>query len=118
MRALAILLAVVAFAVGCGGAGSGGVVVGGVEPTLSVAEPQSVPDGRAGVANCEDVPELRSQLVGKLGATQNPDPIVGGVLNTYGGELSEPLGQRRMYDGLHYPPKPLVEESRCALQTR
>ncbi|MXW57118.1 MAG: hypothetical protein F4124_00965 [Acidimicrobiia bacterium] len=73
-------------AVGCGGAGSGGVVVGGVEPTLSVAEPQSVPDGRAGVANCEDVPELRSQLVGKLGATQNPDPIVGGVLNTYGGE--------------------------------
>lgn len=23
-------------------------------------------------------------------------------------ELSESLGQRRVYDGLHYPPKPLV----------
>ena len=41
-------------------------------------EPQDVPAGEGGLANCEDLPELRSQLEGRLGARRNPDPIVDG----------------------------------------
>ncbi len=98
MRALAVLLMVAVLAVGCGG-DSGDVVVGGselvpsgVEP--SGVEPQDVPAGAGGLANCEDLPELRSQLEGKLGARQNPDPIIDGVLLTYGMEHPDTFAGR------------------------
>ncbi|MCY4135211.1 MAG: hypothetical protein OXG30_09915 [bacterium] len=83
VRVLAVFLAAAVLAVGCGGAGSGDVVVGGVEPAPLGAGPQDGPDVPAGLANCEDVPELRSRLEGTLGATRNADPIVKGVLATY-----------------------------------
>lgn len=95
VRALAALLAlVVAIAAGCGGADTGQVVVGGAEPVPSEAEPPEVPKAPAGLANCEDVPELRSQLEGKLRATQNPDPIVRGVMATYAMEHPDTHGGR------------------------
>ncbi len=45
-----------------------------------------MPAGPAGLANCEDLPELGSRLEGKLSGRQNPDPIVLGVMATYGME--------------------------------
>ena len=90
MRTSAALLAAAVLVVGCGGSGSGDgsgdAVVGGSELVPAGVEPQDVPAGAGGLANCEDVPELRSQLEGKLGARQNPDHVVQGVLWTYGME--------------------------------
>ena len=104
MKALAALLAVAVLAVGCGGADSGSVVVGNaerapveralVERVPSGVEPQDVPVGAAGLANCEDLPALGSRLEGKLGARQNPDHIVGGVLATYAMEHPDTFGGR------------------------
>ena len=94
MKASAALLAAAVLAVGCGGASSENVVVGGVESAPSGAEPQDVPVGPAGLANCEDVPELGSSLEGKLGGRQNPDHIVEGVLATYAMEHPDTFGGR------------------------
>ena len=95
MRAISTPLVVAVLAVGCG-EDTADVVVGGsellpsgVEPSgvePSRVEPPDVPAAEGGLANCEDLPELRSQLEGKLGARQNPDPIINGVLLTYGME--------------------------------
>ncbi|MYH97715.1 MAG: hypothetical protein F4129_14565 [Acidimicrobiia bacterium] len=94
MKALAALLAVVVLAAGCGGNGSEIVVVGDVERPLSEAEPQDVPVAPAGLAHCEDVPKLGSRFEGTLSARQNPDPIVKGVLATYGMEHPDTYGGR------------------------
>ena len=103
MRALSTLLAVAVLAVGCG-EDSDDVVVGGselvpsgVEPSgvePSGVEPPDVPVGEGGLANCEDLPELRSRLEGKLGGRQNPDPIIDGVLLTYGMEHPDTFAGR------------------------
>ena len=53
-----------------------------------------MPVGPAGLANCEDLPALGSRLEGKLGARQNPDHIVGGVLATYAMEHPDTFGGR------------------------
>ena len=94
MKALAVLLAAVVLAAGCGGNGSEIVVVGDVERPLSEAEPQDVPVAPAGLAHCEDVPKLGSRFEGTLSARQNPDPIVKGVLATYGMEHPDTYGGR------------------------
>ena len=94
MRASAALLAAAVLAVGCGGADSDGVVVGGGEGEPSQAEPQDVPVGSAGLADCGDLPELESRLDGSLGARQNPDHIVEGVLATYAMEHPDTFGGR------------------------
>ena len=106
MNAVAALLVVAVLVVGCGGDGSGDVagdvVVGGTELMPSggtelappTTKPWDVPVGPDGLARCEDIPELRSQLEGKLSGRQNPDHIVGGVLATYAMEHPDTFGGR------------------------
>ncbi len=94
MKASAALLAVVVLAAGCGGAGSEIVVVGGGEGAPSETEPQGVPVAPVGLAHCDDVPKLGSRFEGTLGARQNADPIVKGVLATYGMEHPQTYGGR------------------------
>ena len=55
---------------------------------------QDAPAGPVGLANCEDLPELGSQLEGKLGGRRNPDPIVLGVMATYAMEHPDTYGGR------------------------
>ncbi|MCY4423332.1 MAG: hypothetical protein OXC06_09705 [Acidimicrobiaceae bacterium] len=97
MKAVAALLAVLVLVVGCGrdsGDGAGDVVVGDSELVPSGVEPWEVPVGPDGLARCEDIPELRSQLDGTLGGRQNPDHIVEGVLATYAMEHPDTFGGR------------------------
>ena len=97
MKAVAALLVVLVLVVGCGrdsGDGAGDVVVGDSELVPSGVEPWEVPVGPDGLARCEDIPELRSQLDGTLGGRQNPDHIVEGVLATYAMEYPETFGGR------------------------
>lgn len=98
MNAVAALLVVAVLVVGCGGDGSGDVagdvVVGGSELVPSGVKPWDVPVGPDGLARCEDIPELRSQLEGKLSGRQNPDHIVRGVLATYAMEHPDTFGGR------------------------
>ena len=98
MRAISTLLVAAVLAVGCG-EDADDVVVGGSElvPSgveASGVEPPDVPVGEGGLANCEDLPELRSRLEGKLGGRQNPDPIIDGVLLTYGMEHPDTFAGR------------------------
>ena len=58
----------------------------------SGAEPEGVPGGPAGLANCEGVPALRSRLEGKLSAKHNPDDKVKAVLAEYGMEHPDTFG--------------------------
>lgn len=107
MNAVAALLVVAVLVVGCGtdssGDVDGDVVVGGSElvpsepapPTPTpTTKPPDVPVGPTGLARCEDIPELRSQLEGKLSGRQNPDHIVEGVLATYAMEHPDTFGGR------------------------
>ena len=97
MRTSTVLLAAVVLVAACSGDygdGAGDVVVGGSELVPSGVEPWDVPASADGLTNCEDVPELRSQLEGKLGARQNPDHIVRGVLLTYAMEHPGTFGGR------------------------
>lgn len=96
MKALVALLVVAVLAGGCGGSGgvAGDVVVGGSELVPSGVEPWDVPVGPTGLARCEDVPELRSQLEGGLSGRRNPDHIVEGVLATYAMEHPDTFGGR------------------------
>ena len=101
MRVPALLVVVVVLVVGCGtGSGSEGTaVVSATTPPAAATEPaqdppatQDTPAGPVGLANCEDLAELGSALEGKLGARQNPDPIVRGVLATYAMEHPDIYG--------------------------
>ena len=115
MRLSALLVVVAALVVGCGSEGT--AVVTATTPPAAATEPvqdasathdppeaqdtpatqdapatQDVPVGPAGLANCEDLPELGSRLEGKLSGRQNPDPIVRGVLATYAMEHPDTYG--------------------------
>ena len=85
-------------AVGCGAADSENAAVVGPEPAPSRAPShaptQDVTAGTAGLAHCDDVPRLGSRFEGTLGARQNPDPIVKGVLTTYAMEHPDTFGGR------------------------
>ena len=98
MNAVAALLVVAVLVVGCGNGGSGDVagdvVVGGSELVPPTTRPTDVPAGPTGLARCEDVPELRSQLEGELSGRRNPDHIVEGVLATYAMEHPDTFGGR------------------------
>ena len=96
MRLAVLLAAVAMLVVGCGGEpGSGHTETVITTPAPADAtEPQDVPAGAAGLANCEELPELRSQLEGKLSGRQNPDHIVEGVLATYAMEHPDTFGGR------------------------
>ncbi len=107
MKASATLLAVAVLAVGCSGADSADVVVVGSEPgpssTVVGSEPEPSPtvvgsepepSPTAGLAHCDDVPRLGSRFEGTMGARQNPDPIVKGVLTTYAMEHPDTFGGR------------------------
>ena len=106
MNVVAALLAVAVLVAGCGTGGSGDVagdvVVGGAELVPSggservppTTKPWDVPAGPTGLARCEEVPELRSQLEGGLSGRRNPDHIVEGVLATYAMEHPDTFGGR------------------------
>ena len=98
MNAVAALLVVAVLVVGCGNGGSGDVagdvVVGGSELVPPTTRPTDVPAGPTGLARCEDIPELRSQLEGELSGRRNPDHIVEGVLATYAMEHPDTFGGR------------------------
>ena len=94
VKTSAALLAVVVLAAGCSGGGSEIVVVGSAERAPAGTAPQDVPVAPAGMAHCEDVPKLGSRFEGTLSARQNPDPIVKGVLATYGMEHPDTYGGR------------------------
>ena len=63
-------------------------------PPTETEPSEDVPAAPAGLAHCDDVPRLGSRFEGKLGARQNPDPIVGGVLATYANEHPDTFGGR------------------------
>ena len=117
MRPSALLVVVAALVVGCGSEGT--AVVTATTPPAAATEPvqdasathdppeaqdtpptqdapatQDVPDRPAGLANCEDLPELGSAFEGKLSGRQNPDPIVLGVMATYANEHPDTYGGR------------------------
>ena len=105
MKASVALLAVAVLAVGCSGSDSENVVVVGSdsedvvdgrsdsEDVVDVG-PESEPSSAAGLAHCDDVPRLGSRFEGTMGARQNPDPIVNGVLTTYAMEHPDTFGGR------------------------
>ena len=66
--------------------------------TTDVAPPTDAkptgPSEAGGLADCEDVPELKSQFEGKLSGRQNHDPIDKGVLATYAMEHPDTFAGR------------------------
>ena len=111
------------------GSDSENVADGGSDSGLSPA---------VGVAHCDDVPKLQSRFEGTLSGRQNPDLAVKRALSAYGREhpgtyagqwidrdnggvlmmgfTDDPEPHRAailarrpwVYDGLHFPPKPLI----------
>ena len=105
MKASATLLAAALLAAACSGADSEDVVVVGSDSEdvvdvgsdsedAVVVGPESEASPAAGLAHCDDVPPLGSRFEGTMGARQNPDPIVGGVLTTYAMEHPDTFGGR------------------------
>ena len=95
MKASAALLAVAVLAGACSSGDSENAVVVGSDPEgVAAVDADSEPSPAAGLAHCDDIPRLRSRLEGRLGARQNPDHIVEGVLLTYAMEHSDTFGGR------------------------
>ena len=95
---LALLAALVAVACSGGEGEEGGapLAVGEVPASstpgpIQTSTPSTIPTPTE-LAHCDDVPKLGSRFEGKLGARQNPDPIIRGVMATYAMEHPESFG--------------------------
>lgn len=95
MKALAALLAVTVLAAACSSGDSENAVVVSSDPRgVAAVDADPEPSPATGLANCDDIPRLRSRLEGKLSGRRNPDHIVEGVLLTYAMEHPDTFGGR------------------------